>query len=86
MQRVPMGFAGRAGWIVDTLDDHVQTIQAATADLRRLRLRLLESVDGLKPCQRVRELPEPFRHVSRRICARVLGQTVILSTGGSVAL
>lgn len=44
-----MGFAGRAGWIVDTLDDHVQTIQAATADLRRLRLRLLESCERRDP-------------------------------------
>lgn len=38
-------FAGRTRCFVDTLNDHVQAVQTASADLRRLRLCMVESCE-----------------------------------------
>lgn len=88
LRRISKRVGGPVSRSVDALDDHVEAIQAASTELGRLRFhRSLESVDGLKPRQRVRELSQPFRHVSRGSCTRrIVSRTATLSYGGSVAL
>lgn len=55
MRRISMSVAARTGRTVDALDDHVKTIQAATADLERLRFhRVLETCGSTRKNNRIR--------------------------------